>query len=411
MFGRGFKIFTLFGIPVYLDVSFFLIVPLFAWLISSQLLTYASFVGLEAEARELAGVSVVEETGRSGQAVEREVVARPGIAFAFGILMTIGLYLSVLIHEFGHALTARLYGVRTDRVTLWLLGGVASFERMPRHPGAEAIVAIVGPLTSYAVAGVLWGLSVLTPQDATLWQLTIQSLSILNIILATFNLLPALPLDGGRVLRSLLALGLPYLRATQISATISKVIALLLVAWGFFGGGLMLIAVAIFIYMAVNAETRQSAIETMLKGVRVRDVMTPNVHAIPPELPVTDLLAEIQRSGHLGFPVVDDDGVVLGMVGMRDLQEGYGPHDLAGAHLRHECIRLREDQPAMDAFEEMSRTGFARCAVVDADGRLRGLITKGDLVRFMQLQALRQTAASLQPARQAPYEPYVVPRV
>lgn len=410
MFGRGIKIFTLFGIPVYLDLTFFVIVPLFAWLISNQLFTYASFVGLETEARELAGVTIVEETGRDGQTVEREQVARPGIAFAFGILMTIGLYVSVLVHEFGHALTARLYGVRTDRVTLWLLGGVASFERMPRHPGAEAIVAIVGPLTSYAVAGLLWGLSVATPQDATLWQLTIQSLSILNLVLATFNLLPALPLDGGRVLRSLLALGMPYLRATQISAFISKGLALLLVAWGFFGGGLMLIAVAIFIYMAVNAETRQSAIETMLKGVRVRDVMTGHVQAIPPSLSVGELMAAMQRTGHLGFPVVDDDNVVLGMVGMRDLQEGYGPDDRVEAHMRRGCIRIGENQPAMEAFEEMGRTGFARCAVVDEAGKLLGLITKGDIVRFMQLQALRQTAASLHPARGELYDPYIVPR-
>ena len=274
MFGRGFKLFTLFGIPVYLDVSFFLIVPLFAWLLSSNLPLYGKAVHLEQQTRQAFDVTQAANGGYD--------IGRPGLAFGFGALVTLGLYASVLVHEFGHALTARGFGVRTDRVTLWFLGGIASFERMPRQPGAEAVVAVVGPLTSYAVAGGLWLAAFATPADWFGWQLVVRTLSLVNLVLATFNLLPALPLDGGRVLRSLLALAMPYVRATAISAGISKVLALLLGLSAFFTGSLFAVAIAVFIWLAVNAETRQSVVETLLKGVRVGDLMVRDVETVSP---------------------------------------------------------------------------------------------------------------------------------
>ena len=409
MFGRGFKVFTLFGIPVHVDWTFLLVVPLFAWLISGNFLFYARLIGLERAAIDLAGVE-------GGQ------VARPGIAFAFGALMTIGLYASVLVHEFGHALTARIFGVKTERVTLWFLGGVAGFERMPRQPGAEAVVAIVGPLVSYAVAGLLAVTFVLTPDAWLLARLTIGSLSVLNLILATFNLLPALPLDGGRVLRSVLALFTTYPRATQIAAGVAKVIAVGLIAWGLFGGGLMMIAVAIFVWMAVNAETRQSIVESLLKGVRVGDVMTPadRVLTVTPDLPAGELLERMRQTGHLGFPVVGGDGVVRGMVAFRDLQAGFDPTTPVGEYARRGCLRGRADEPAQEAMMRMAKEGYARCAVVDADGRLVGLVTKNDLLRFMQLHAARKRAATLYPGPRRhdgtafephdSYDPYTPPR-
>ena len=305
MFGRGFKVLTLFGIPVYLDVSFFLIVPLFSWIIASNLGVYAQLTGLEQEAAEIFDLRMAErpDTAEPGPI---PIVGRPGLALFFGVLVTLGLYASVLVHEFGHALTARLYDVPTERVTLWFLGGIASFERIPRQPGSEAVVAIAGPLTSYAIALGLWFMAIATSQDAYLWQLVVRSLAIINFILATFNLLPALPLDGGRVLRSLLALALPYMRATQVAAVVSKVLAAALFIWAVLPPGIevMLIVVAAFIWLAVNAETRQSAIEELLTGVRVDDVMVRDVLTVRPDMAAGMLLEEMIRRRHLGFPVV-----------------------------------------------------------------------------------------------------------
>lgn len=165
MTGRGYKLFTLLGIPVHVDWTFFVIVPVFAYLISGNLMMYATWVGLGKEAAELVQLGAND----AGDVV----VNRPWIGYVFGGLMTVGLYASVLVHEFGHSLTGRIFGVQTKKITLWFLGGVAGFERMPRQPGAEAVVAIVGPLTSYAIAGLLAVAFVLVPDDFLLMRLTI----------------------------------------------------------------------------------------------------------------------------------------------------------------------------------------------------------------------------------------------
>ena len=394
MFGRGFKVFTLFGIPVYLDISFFLIVPLFAWVIASSLPLYAELAGLTEETRQVFGIEAAPaDGGDAGAASPR--VSRPGLALTFGALVTLGLYASVLVHEFGHALTARLYGVPTERVTLWFLGGIASFERMPRQPGAEAVVAIVGPITSFAVGALLFGVAMLTPRDWYLWQLSLRSLAAVNVILAVFNLIPALPLDGGRVLRSLLALGMPYVKATQICAVISKVIAAGLFIYAIVPPvEVMLILVAAFVWLAVKAETRQSYVEDLLRGVRVGDVMVRDVQTVSADMPVGALLEEMIRQRHLGFPVVDPAGRVVGVIGLRDLQEGFDPNAPVGSLMRPDFCSASPAAPAQQAFEEMGRRDFARCLVLDEAGRLEGLLTKSDLMRLIQVRAAALTAAS-----------------
>ncbi len=403
MFGRGFKILTLFGIPVYLDISFFIIVPLFAWLLSQNLMAYAQMVGLADQTIEFFGVQPVD--GQGQPVAEEQAVtfrmSRPGLALVFGVAVTLGLYLSVLIHEFGHALTARLYGVPTERVTLWFLGGIASFERMPRQPGAEAIVAIAGPLTSFAVAGLFALLAAFTSDGLYMWQLIVRSLAAVNLILAIFNLLPALPLDGGRVLRSLLALFMPYLRATSIAAAVSKLLALLLALSVFFTGSLMMVAIAIFIWLAVNAETRQSAVEELLRGVRVGDVMVRDVMTVRPETPAGALLEEMIRRRHLGFPVTDESGRVLGVIGLRDFPEGFDPNQPASSLMQTNFCHLSPDAPAMAAFEEMGRNNFGRCLVLRADGRLEGLVAKSDLMRLLQIRTAAMAASTHQLPRPA----------
>ena len=396
MFGRGFKLFTLFGIPVYLDVSFFIIVPLFAWLLSSSLPVYGEAVNLGEQTRQAFDLTQNADGGYA--------VGRSGLAFVFGALVTLGLYASVLVHEFGHALTAKRFGVKTERVTLWFLGGIASFERMPRQPGAEAIVAIVGPLTSFAVAGVLWLIALVSPGDLFGWQLVVRTLSVINLVLAIFNLLPAIPLDGGRVLRSLLALGMPYVRATAISAAISKFLAVLLGLSAFFTGSLFAVAIAVFIWLAVNAETRQSVVETLLKGVRVGDLMVRDVETVSPEMPAAGLFDEMIRRRHLGFPVVDADRRILGVVGLRDLTET-PPAGATVADVMHTqlCV-MPPAAPAQAAFDEMGRRGFMRCVVAEADGRLLGLLTKSDLMRLIRVRTAATAAASMAQADDARYD-------
>src|SRR3954449_2209225 len=236
MFRKAYRLpFTLLGIPVLLDVTFLVILPIFALSIAGRVDYWAQQVGV----------------------ADHPSLHAPWMPYLLGLITAIGLFVSVLVHELGHSVVARLYGVKVRSITLWLLGGMAQFDEMPRQRGAEAVVAIAGPIVSVAV-GVLCGLVLKAlPPSAVPARFVFTYLAYMNVSLAVFNMIPALPLDGGRVLRSLLALRMTHLRATQVAAGVSKVLAIALGLYGLFGGGgVMLVLVAFFVYMAVNSEVR-----------------------------------------------------------------------------------------------------------------------------------------------------------
>ena len=156
----------------------------------------------------------------------------------------------------------------------------------------------------------------------------------------------------------------------------------------------MMIAIAIFIWLAVNAETRQSAVEELLRGVRVGDVMVRNVLTVRPEMPAGLLLQEMIRRRHLGFPVVDEENRVLGVIGLREFEEGFDSNQPVGSLMRTDVCRLSPDASAVQAFENMGQKNFSRCIVTDGDGRLLGLVAKSDLMRLLQVRATTMTAAS-----------------
>src|SRR5215208_3104111 len=229
MFRKAYRLpFTLLRIPIFIAVTFLIILPIFAWTIANQVGSWAVRMGVE----------------------DHPALHRPWVPLLLGLVGATGLFASILVHELGHSVTARLYGVKVKRITLWLLGGMAQFDEMPRQRGAEAVVAIVGPLVSVAV-GVACGLvGRVLPASAVPGRFVIYYLASTHVLLAVFNMLPALPLDGGRVLRSLLALRMPHLRATQVAATVSKFLAIALGLFGLLSGNLMLVAVAFFVYVA-----------------------------------------------------------------------------------------------------------------------------------------------------------------
>ncbi|WP_428938009.1 CBS domain-containing protein [Fontivita pretiosa] len=366
MFGKAYKLpFRLFGIPVFIDITFLIVLPLFTWIIGSGIKAGQELIGLDREVQTL----------RQGL-----------LPYLLGLIIVIGLFVSVLIHELGHALTARGYGVKTRSITLWLLGGVAALDDLPRRRGAEAVIAIVGPIVSFALAGLFY----LTRQTIPLAQMpaarfVVTYLAWTNVVLAIFNLLPALPLDGGRVLRSLLALRWDYLAATQVSATISKVLAVGLGLFGFLTGQLMLMLIAFFIYMAVNTETQQLIVERLLEGVRVRDLMNPEVITVPASASVAELTELMIRERHKGFPVVDDDGALIGMVDLRQLQ-GAPPDAPVAQIMSEQILTTRESAPARDVLKLMADHDFGRVIVLDHDNRMVGIITKTDVMRAIQVR-------------------------
>lgn len=364
MFGRSLRLFSLFGIPIQLDVTFLIVLPLFTWMIGNGIRS----------GREAFGFSFDMSRLQEG-----------ALPYLLGLVIVVGLFVSVLIHELGHALTAKLYGVRTRSITLWLLGGVAQLEGMPKQRGGEAVVAIVGPIVSMALSGVFWIAMRLNPDRFVATEYVLTYLMSLNLALAIFNLLPALPLDGGRVLRSLLTLWMNPLQATQIAGGVSKVLAFTLGLLGVFTfGNFWLVLIALFIFMAANAETQQSLIEYMLRGIRVRDLMNRKVDSIEPQATVADLMSAMVRERHLGFPVLDGDRLV-GIVDLSDAR-GVPPETTVANIMQKEVRTISEDAEALDAFTKMSQSGFGRLIVVDSTGRMIGIISKTDLMRAIQIR-------------------------
>jgi Zn-dependent protease/predicted transcriptional regulator len=364
MFGRSFRLpLKLLGIPVYVDVSFLVVLPLLAWIIGSQVGEFAKMFGIP-------------------NAAELSVGAEP---YLLGLIAAIGLFVCVVIHELGHAVTARGYGVPVRRITLWFLGGVAQFEEMPRQPGAEAVVAIVGPLVSLALGGICWGVERFVSPAATAERFIVSYLVYMNIVLAVFNLLPAMPLDGGRVLRSLLALRMPRLQATQAAAGVSKVLAALLGIFGLFSLNFWLLLIAIFIWVTVGAETRVDQVESLTRGLLVRDLMNPDVHSVPPDMRVSELLDHMLHDHHLGFPVVDHSGAVVGIISLRQVQ-GKPPESSVSDVMQHDVPTVADDAPANDALRLLTRDGMGRVIVTNHGGRMSGIITKTDLMHLIRLR-------------------------
>ncbi len=367
MTGRGWKLpFKLLGIPLSLDPSFALVLPLFAWLISSQVPAYAELLAA-------VGIDI------DGAALSRGVTP-----YVLGLSAALGLFTSVVIHELGHAMAARVYGVATRGITLWFLGGVAQLEDMPRQRGAEAVVAIVGPITSGVLGAVLGTLltSVTMPDGLTF---VVAYLAITNVFLALFNLLPALPLDGGRVLRSLLALFLARDRATLIAGGVSQVLAIGLGVYGFLSLNLLLMAVAFFVYNAGRAEVQAESMRSAFEGRRVAEWMSRDPITIDVGMPIDRFRAMRAWKTHPCYPVVDPDEQLLGMARIADAD---GADDDAGmTSLLRPAETIGANEPLELGVRRLAASELGRLVVVDARGRVVGILGKADVVRA--LEALR----------------------
>ena len=253
---RGLQIGSAFGIPIKLDVTFLLILPIFAWLIGSDLMQL---------------VEVLNQTFGSSISASS---FRGSTQWIVGATAAVGLFACVLLHEFGHSLVAMQFGHRIESITLWLFGGVASFEEFPENWRQELIIALAGPLVSVSIGVISLALFLRLPDTVAAVQFVIGYLALTNVALAAFNMLPGFPMDGGRVVKALLARRRSHAQATQIAAEIGKVFAIILAIVGIFAN-LFLIALAFFIYIGASSEAQQTVMKAAFDDVVVGDVMTP----------------------------------------------------------------------------------------------------------------------------------------
>ena len=385
---RGIKIGSGFGIPIRLNWTFLLVLPLFAYLIGGQ-------VGTIAE--------VMNET--AGLGIDAGAVAAGNTPWILGLTAAVGLFVGVLLHEFGHSLVAMRYGYEIDSITLWLLGGLASFAEFPEDWRHEFWIAIAGPLVSVAVGVACYGVVLVAAGGSNAVLFVFGYLALLNVVLAVFNMLPAFPMDGGRVLRALLARNQPHAQATQRAAAVGKVFAFLMGIVGLFTFQLLLIVLAFFVYIAASGEAQQTTLKAAFEDVTVADVMTPrdDLHTVPEDASVADLMSRMFEERHTGYPVLDGDELV-GMVTLEDARsvreverDAYRVDDVMAT----DVVGVDPDADALSALQAMQQNGVGRLPVIDADGKLVGLISRSDLMTAFNIIQTGGTPGVISGRRQA----------
>jgi len=309
--------------------------------------------------------------------------ARGGSSAAFeGVGFILTLFLCVLLHELGHVFAARRYGIPTPDITLLPIGGVARLSRMPEKPSEEIVVAIAGPLVTLAIALVLF---VVIGRIADPWDISrlddpgigfAMKIMTANIVILLFNLIPAFPMDGGRVLRAILASRMTYARATAISASIGQGFALIL---GFLGllYNPLLIFVALFVYLAAAQESASARLKTAVTGLSVRNGMVTDTYPLSESAVIADAVDLLLHTSQYEFPVVDATGLVRGIlphdVIITALREGTGNRKVVDA-MRRDIPLLRDTEPLERGLALLRDSELSALPVVDANGRLIGLL-------------------------------------
>jgi Zn-dependent protease/predicted transcriptional regulator len=332
---------------------------------------------------------------------DRTTDARREAAVA-GIVLILAVFACVVLHELGHALTARRFGIRTRDITLLPIGGLARLERMPDDPTQELLVALAGPAVNVVIAIILFPVLLfvdgsilfdMTPRLSAEW-LVAYLLSI-NVVLVLFNLLPAFPMDGGRVLRALLALRLDYLTATRIAAGIGQGMAFLFFALGLLSNPVLVI-IAVFVFLGAAQEASGAEMHAALNGIPVRHAMLTDYLTLSVNERVGTAAAHLLEGSQQDFPVVDD-GKVVGVLLRRDLLAGLskdGPDGLVKDVMQTEFGTVDDREMLEVVFQRMQACGCHAVPVV-RNGQLIGMVTLDNIGEFMMVQtALRKSTGT-----------------
>jgi Zn-dependent protease/predicted transcriptional regulator len=370
MFGKGIRLFRLFGFSVELDLS---------WLIIAALVTWSLAEGyFPAYYPDMSAATY----------------------WWMGVIGALGLFISIVIHEFSHSLVARRYGLEMRGIRLFVFGGVAQMDEEPDTPRAEFMMAIAGPIASVFISAATYGVHVLgvrlgwiTPATAVFFYL-----AWINAVLVVFNMIPAFPLDGGRVLRSALWKLRGNLQwATRVATYAGTGFAIFLIVmgvWslfqGFFIGGMWWILLGLFLRAASESSYQQVVARRVLGHEPVERVMRTDVHSVPASISVEDLVENHVYRHHFKMFPVTDNGSLVGCVTTRMVKElpreewpARTVRELAEPCSEENSISPQTD--AMAALKKMTQDGRSRLLVVE-DGQLRGIISLKDVSRLISLK-------------------------
>ncbi len=386
------RIGRIFGIPIYLHITFIIIVPLFIWIFSAPQ-TQVAILGIPLTFKDLP--------------------ADLWVKYLFGTLATAFFFLTILAHEVAHSHLAMKYGVEIKSITLMVFGGVSQMEEIPRKDGQEWRMAAAGPMTSLGIGAgslVAW-LGLKQIADPPIWLagtvILLGLIAVYNLLLAGFNFIPAFPMDGGRVLRSLFAERMPFLEATRRAARIGRYFAIAMALFGIFYN-FFLIIIALFVYIGATEEEQATAISETLHGVSVGQFMSTNVEVVHPDTTVQQLHDLMLSTRHMGFPVVD-----RGLVGIVTLED---THKVSKEHLAYarvkdimtrDVVTITPETDASKALKIMTERRINRLVILRGSD-IVGIVTQKDILREVNILAMKsQTVRWGQQFEQPPLMPPV----
>jgi len=321
-----------------------------------------------------------------------------GTAEAIGALIfTIALFGCVLLHEFGHVFAARAFGIRTPDITLLPIGGLARLEKMPEQPWQELIVAIAGPLVNVAIAIVLFAMLGGIPDLTDPEMLTFTSLKaltarlmIINVWLVIFNLIPAFPMDGGRVLRALLAMAMPYAKATNTAATVGQIFAALGAVYALFSGNFILLLIAMFIFFAARGESAMVSEREAIRNVTIDQAMMTDFQTLPENATLREAVNHLLAGTQHDFPVLRADGSLAGILTRQQLVRALaerGPDAPVAPFLVTDLPKVFPGTPLTRAIEILRESPTEVLPVLSADERqILGLLSAENLAELLMIR-------------------------
>jgi Zn-dependent protease/CBS domain-containing protein len=307
-----------------------------------------------------------------------------------GILMVLLLFACVVLHEFGHAFAGKAFGINTPDITLLPIGGMARLERIPEEPVQELVIAAAGPAVTALIALVSWLAGGRWAYPPAMNTGILGLLFTINVVLLLFNLLPAFPMDGGRVLRALLAIRMPYARATQVAANVGQAFAFVFGFFGLISLNPFLILIAFFVYIGASQEAALAQMRDVSRRFPVSSAMVREFHTLPASATLQEAVDLLLATEQHDFPVVDQSGGVAGVLTRHDLIGALRKDDLnirVGDVMRRDIPTVTTGTRFEEAFRIMQECNCPAVPVLDNMKRLVGLLTPEHVSELMMVQA------------------------
>lgn len=379
----SYKIGSIRGIPIKLHLTFLIILLAFIWVFAVNDFRI-----------ETLGITL----GFGGMDIST------WLKYLLGAIASVLFFSTLLFHELSHSVVAQSYGVHIRSITLFVIGGVAQMEEIPREPRMEARISAAGPAFSLGIGilayAIYYAFGPASPaetgetfKNAAL--IVVSIIAFYNIFLGLFNLIPAFPMDGGRILRAWFATRMPYIDATRMAVSVGKSFAIAMGIFGLFLGGPILIAIAIFIYLGASGEEKATVISITLEGVKARDVMTsvPDVIYVPPDWTLEQLIDVMFKTRHMGYPVQESQtSPVLGVITFSDVQRVPASERATTRVedvMKREIVSIKPDADAFDALKRMSSRNLGRLIIME-NGQMVGIVSRTDLMRAIQFRGAQK---------------------